>query len=270
MCAPGWSSSRGSFRCARVRDDGPVLHGNRPQAVAFGIPVFAMPRPLICWVTDRHRLSGDASQVASFEAVVQRAAVLGEAGIDIVQVRERDLEGGALTELAERCVAAVKGLPTKVLVNDRLDVAIAAGAHGVHLRGDSVPSPGARAVAPPGFLIGRSVHSADQARAAATEGGVDYLVLGTIYPSASKTSLETVVGLAELQRAVEMVRVPVLAIGGITEDRLSEVARTGAAGFAAIGLFSEPGEGAAFMVRARRIVDTSRRLFDTGEAVLRQ
>ncbi len=229
-----------------------------------------MIRPVICWVTDRRRLSTQAAPVESFGALVEHAVVLAEAGVNVVQIRERDLEGGALSEVVERCVEALKGLPTRVLVNDRFDVAVTAGAHGVHLRGDSIPSRAARSIAPPGFLIGRSVHSAGEAVAAAEGGGLDYVVLGTVFPSASKPTPDTAIGAQELERAAKGTGLPVIAIGGITEERLQVVARTGAAGFAAIGLFTGPGDRSALAARARRIVEASQRLFDTGDCVPRQ
>ncbi len=78
-------------------------------------------------------------------------------------------------------MTAVKGTRTRILVNDRLDVALAAGAHGVHLRGDSMPASRARSLAPIGFLIGRSVHSVDEAVRRHADGGVDYLLFGAVF-----------------------------------------------------------------------------------------
>ena len=86
----------------------------------------------------------------------------------------------ALPEDAERLVEAVRGTRARVLVNDRFDVALAAGAHGVHLRGDSLPAVRARRMAPPAFIIGRSVRSRDEAMRAEDGGGLDYLVFGTV------------------------------------------------------------------------------------------
>jgi thiamine-phosphate diphosphorylase len=129
----------------------------------------------------------------------------------------------------------VRNTVTRVVVNDRLDVALTSGADGVHLRADSIPPEAARAIAPPGFLIGRSVHSLDEAVDASA--GVDYLIAGTVYPSASKPGMTEMLGLHGLAEIAGAVHVPVLGIGGITIDRLGDVARAGAAGVAAIGLF---------------------------------
>jgi thiamine-phosphate pyrophosphorylase len=109
-------------------------------------------------VTDRQRLGADAEDL-----LVDRVAAAARAGVHLVQVRERDLEGAALMQLVERCVVAVRSTFARVIVNDRLDVALAAGAHGVHLRSDSMPAGRVRAVVPRGFLIGRSVHAAGEA-----------------------------------------------------------------------------------------------------------
>jgi thiamine-phosphate pyrophosphorylase len=125
-----------------------------------------------------------------------------------------------------------------VVVNDRLDVALAAGAHGVHLRGDSYPAARVRAVVPPGFLVGRSVHSAGEAVAVAAAGGVDYLVFGSVFATASKAG-QPPAGLPELAAVAAAVPVPVLAVGGVTVEHAGRVAQAGAAGAAAIGLFAE-------------------------------
>jgi thiamine-phosphate pyrophosphorylase len=156
-----------------------------------------------------------------------------------VQIRERQLEGAALVDLVERCVAAVRGTRTRVVVNDRLDVALIARAQGVHLRGDSVPAARVRALSPRGFLVGRSVHDVAGVRAATAEGGVDYLVFGTVFPTASKPA-SLVCGAAALADAAAATPLPVLAIGGMTPERLREVAGAGAAGWAGIGLFTGP------------------------------
>lgn len=133
----------------------------------------------------------------------------------------------------------------RIVVNDRLDVALACGAAGVHLRSDSVSPGAARTLAPPGFLIGRSVHSAAEAREAAPDA--DYLIAGTVFATPSKPSGHRLLGLDGLAAIVRSVNVPVLAIGGMTVERLSEVAATGAAGVAGIGIFLEDASPAVRM-----------------------
>ena len=178
----------------------------------------------ICLVTDRRR----ANPVAQARAAVQ-------AGIDLIQVRERDLDGAALCALVRAVVDVAKGSATRIVVNDRVDVAIATGADGVHLRSDSFSIPEARRLMPRPLLIGRSIHSPGEAKAA---NDADYLVAGTVFASASKPETTALVGIEGLRAIVRATAVPVLAIGGITLDRLDHVAAAGAAGIAAIGLFT--------------------------------
>jgi thiamine-phosphate pyrophosphorylase len=163
-------------------------------------------------------------------------AAAARAGIDLVQIRERDMDGGPLLALVGRCLEAVRATRTRILVNDRLDVALAAGAHGVHLRGDSMPAERVRVTAPPGFLVGRSVHAADEAARVTAAGALDYLIFGPVFPTSSKPG-HPGVGLQALQDVVRATPVPVLAVGGITTAAIERIQDAGAAGVAAIGLF---------------------------------
>jgi thiamine-phosphate pyrophosphorylase len=190
-------------------------------------------------------------------ALVDRIRAAAHAGVHLVQVRQPDLEGLALTRLVEDAVLAVRGTQTRVIVNDRIDVALAAGAHGVHLRGDSVRAPLVRTICPQAFIIGRSVHSVEEADRVAREGGLDYLVFGTVFDTASKPG-RTPAGAALLADTCSAVALPVLAIGGITIERLPTVAASGAAGFAAINLFAECAPDAL-----PSVVDRAARAFDT-------
>jgi len=197
-------------------------------------------------ISDRRRF-GDRGG----HALVFAVGAAAKAGIDLVQVRESDLEGGALVRLVTRCVEAARGSRTRVLVNDRVDVALAAGASGVHLRGDSVPASRVRAIAPPAFLIGRSVHSVDESRRVADDGGLDYLMFGSVFATASKPGVAPA-GLQALCEVAAATTLPVLAVGGITETTARDLRRTGAAGFAAIGLFAEA-DRADFSDRMTRV-----------------
>ena len=146
---------------------------------------------------------------------------------------------GALLTLVAQAVEAVRGTRARVLVNDRVDVAIAAGAHGVHLRSDSAPAPRVRAVAPSAFLIGLSVHSCDDVSQLCDEGGLDYLLFGTVFETASKPD-QVAAGIDSLGAAVNAAkRLPVLAVGGVTLGTVSRLAPTGCSGFAAIGQFAD-------------------------------
>jgi thiamine-phosphate pyrophosphorylase len=186
--------------------------------------------PILCAITDRRRLP-----------ILAHVAAAADAGVDWVQIREPDLPAAELYEVVRHAVAEVAGGPTRIIVNDRLDVALAAGAHGVHLRGTSFDASRVRAAAtlpiPTDFLIGRSVHTVDEAVAAEAGGALDYLIFGTMFPTASKPEGHPLAGPEALRAAVETCRLPMLGIGGITLENVDRIAATGAAGVAAIGLF---------------------------------
>lgn len=201
------------------------------------------------------RATGDAASRGAYLAEVARYAA--DAGVDVMQIRERDLEGGALAAVTTEVLAAVEGSALRVVVNDRLDVALAAGAHGVHLRADSIPPARARVISPPGFIIGRSVHGVDEAKACAADA--DYLIAGTVWATPSKPGDHPLLSVEGLAAIVRSVKIPVLAIGGVTGDRLPAAARAGAAGVAGIRLFADKGIEPAPLVDTVRGI---RRAFD--------
>lgn len=187
-------------------------------------------RPVICAITDGHLTSVDHAGLW-----LARVAAAAQAGAHLIQVRERGLDDRTLSAIVRRCREVVRGTSARVVVNDRLDVALACGADGVHLRSDSYSARRAREIAPRGFLVGRSIHTV--AEAAAVGDGADYLIFGTVFPTSSKPG-RTPVGTAALAAAVLATPVPVLAVGGVTADTAGAVARAGAAGVAAIGSFA--------------------------------
>jgi thiamine-phosphate pyrophosphorylase len=218
---------------------------------------------MICLVTDR-RCLGDDPRAA--DRLVDVVAAAAQAGVDLIQIRERDLETRDLVALVRRCVDAVRGTAAKVLVNDRVDVALASGALGVHLRSDSIDAPAVRQILPAGALIGRSVHGAEEAVAVSQLGGVDYLILGTVFQTESKSSAQRHLSLEELSTARRLVPIPILAIGGMTVERAPAIVRAGAAGIAAIRVFVPPaGEPPSRHIRS--VVSHLRRAFDTCGAV---
>lgn len=182
-------------------------------------------------VTDRRRFGLDA------DALVARVAAAAARGIDVVQVRERDLPDRALVSLVRTMRAALDGTRARVVVNDRADVALAAGAAGVHLPADSAPASRIRRMVPSDFTIGRSVHSLAEIDDAVRDGACDYLIFGTVFPSAGKASGHPAAGIAALAAACRRAPIPVIAIGGMSEARAAEVAAAGAAGLAAVGMF---------------------------------
>ena len=142
-----------------------------------------------------------------------------------------------------------------------MDVALAAGAHGVHLRGDSIGTVAARRLAPAGFLVGRSAHSADEAARAADEGA-DYVVVGTVFETVSKPGVMRPVSRCSSTRS-HGVRRRYIAIGGMTATRAGDVAATGAAGMAAIGMFmGEQGDAAQVQANLHAMVAGIRRAFE--------
>jgi thiamine-phosphate diphosphorylase len=191
-------------------------------------------------VTDRLSLSGLhpaglRHELARAECLRAQVRYAVDAGIDVVQVRERDLEARDLMALVVTLLAISRGTRTRLVVNDRLDVAMAAGADGVHLRGDSIPPSTVRTIAPRGFIVGRSVHGVEEAAALGAE--VDYLIAGSVWPTTSKPAARAPIGLDGLAAIVRATRIPVVAIGGVRAELAPQVARAGASGVAGIGLF---------------------------------
>jgi len=155
------------------------------------------------------------------------------AGLRSVQLREKDLPVRELLALAVSLRESTRRHGARLLINDRADVALAAGADGVQRTHASLPVAALRRIGPPPFLIGASVHSEAEAREAAAEGA-DFLVFGPVYDTPSKRQYGPPQGLAALRHLVVAVNRPVLAIGGITPARVREVLGAGAAGVAVI------------------------------------
>jgi thiamine-phosphate pyrophosphorylase len=217
---------------------------------------------ILCLVTERRRLAGAASSIDHARRCLARQTQFAvDAGVDQVQLRERDLDGALLASITRELVAITRGTKTRLILNDRLDVALACGADGVHLRGDSFSVADARRIVPPGFLVGRSVHTVDDARQA---GDADYLIAGTVFPSRSKGAGHAAIGVDGLRAIVAGTPVPVLAIGGIAAANIPDLSAAGAAGWAAIEWFMAADATAVCRaVPLREIVSNARTLFDT-------
>jgi thiamine-phosphate diphosphorylase len=188
--------------------------------------------------------------------LIDLIAAAARAGVDVIQIRELQLDDRTLLALTVDAVAAVRGTAARVLVNGRPDIALAAGASGVHLRSHSIAASRVRTLAPPGFLIGRSVHSPAEAAVAEADGGCDYLTFGTVFASGSKPPGHPVAGIEALGRACASVRLPVVAIGGVTIDRAPAIAAAGASGVAAIGLFASAKDLSRTVAALRHAFDT--------------
>jgi len=244
--------------------------------------VFPLPKPgstlLLCYVTDRSLFA--AERAPAQKILLKRIATAAAAGVDWIQIREKDLSGkewSALTREAMKLarnavrddapdtgaspssrlvVASAKGPHARILVNDRLDVALAAHAGGVHLGEQSLPPQEAlqvrKRLAREDFLIGVSCHSSQAAKEAA-RGGADYLFFGPVFATPSKAAYGAPQGLDRLSEVCRAVTLPVLAIGGITLDNAAACLSAGASGIAAIRLFQDARDLPAVIKALRKI-----------------
>jgi len=174
-----------------------------------------------CYVTDRRRGGVVAS---AMRAIAD--------GVDFIQIREKDLPGRELFELASTIRDLAEGSHTRVLINDRLDIALAARLNGVHLPANGLPAP---CVRPLVSVLGVATHSVEEA-IEAEKAHPDFIIFGPIFDTPGKTA----VGLDALRKLTSSVHVPVLAIGGITPDEVPALIEAGAAGYAAIRMFQVP------------------------------
>ncbi len=177
---------------------------------------------------------------------VVRAAL--EAGAPAIQLRDKAADARALFEQARALRRLTRAHGALLFVNDRLDVALAAGADGVHLGPDDLPVAAARRAVPPDFLVGFSTDDPETARRAAADGAV-YIGCGAVFGTRTKDVGDEHIGPPGLKRVVDAVRVPVLGIGGVTADTVAELARVGAAGAAVVGAVMKADDVAA-IVRA--------------------
>lgn len=206
-----------------------------------------MKKPILCYVTDRKSLplTAGADPAHALLECIEHAA---RAGVHWIQLREKDLDAKPLFELTGQAIAAcasaspATGKQTIVLINDRLDIACAGRAAGVHLGEHSIPAGDitrwrSRAGRTE-FLVGVSCHSLETAKQAA-DTGADYLFFGPVFTTPSKESFGAPQGLQKLKAVCRAIALPVLAIGGITSRNAGECLAAGAAGIAAIRLFQQ-------------------------------
>jgi thiamine-phosphate pyrophosphorylase len=185
------------------------------------------PRRLRLIVITDQRLAGERG----VEPVVEAAL---EAGAPAIQLREKERGVGEVLDLARRIRRMTRDADALFFVNDRVDLALAAEADGVHLGPQDLPVAEVRRRTPPDFLIGYSTDEPEAARRAEAEGA-NYLGCGTVWPTSSKEDPGRVIGLDGLRRVAEAVEIPVVGIGGVTPERARELSGTGAAGVAVIG-----------------------------------
>ena len=182
---------------------------------------------ILYYITDRSQLPGD------LPAAIHAAC---DAGVDWIQIREKDLATRALADLTRQAAGLAGPSGTRILVNSRVDVALAAGATGVHLPSDAPPASSVRRSTPEGFLVGVSCHSTGEVRRAEAEGA-DFAVFGPVFDTASKRSYGPPQGLPLLKEACRAAEIPVLALGGVTLENAAACLDAGAAGIAGISLF---------------------------------
>jgi thiamine-phosphate pyrophosphorylase len=219
-------------------------------------------RPLLCYVTDRHSLSATES-VQAKRLLLLKIGTAADAGVDWIQIREKDLSGKDCSSLTREALqraaksSARKTAPPRILVNDRLDVAISEGAAGVHLGENGLPLAGAKRLVEnrgnrKDFLMGISCHSLEAATAA-TSGGADYLFYGPIFVTPSKAAFGAPQGLEELAQICRSVSIPIFAIGGITLENAADCLAAGASGIAAIRLFQHSQDMSSLVQSLRKL-----------------
>ena len=203
---------------------------------------------IVCYVTNRKSLTGMGTETAAAR-ILQNIHLAVAAGVDWVQIREKDLPAGQLVELARRTTRLAKERareserPARIIINDRLDVALAAQADGVHLGGESAPASDVvrwchAGNAPADFVIGVSCHSVTEAREA-ENAKADYIFFGPVFETPSKRPFGAPQGIERLGEVCRSVNIPVVAIGGVNQENAPACVRAGAAGIAAIRIFQE-------------------------------
>ena len=206
-------------------------------------------KPILCYVTDRRALPPGRT----LHETIRNAA---GAGVDWIQIREKDLETRPLAALVREAIHAARDTNARILINDRLDVALAAGAAGIHLGEMSLPvealAEWRRSAGRAEFRSGVSCHSIDAA-IAAERGGADYIFFGPVFGTPSKAAFGAPQGVERLREVCASVAIPVLAIGGVNLENAASCVAAGAAGIAAIRLFQEIADVPATVARLRGI-----------------
>jgi thiamine-phosphate pyrophosphorylase len=219
-------------------------------------------RLLLYYITDRNSFPGTALEKE--QLLLKKIAACAAAGVDLIQLREKDLGGRELESLARKALATLSGgSPARLLINSRSDVALACGAHGVHLPAGDLLASDVRMVwnraGRPAPLIGVSVHSLDEA-ALAEAHGADFAVFGPVFEKSGQPHPQ---GLEHLRQACRRsdraASMPLLALGGVSRDNAEQCLEAGASGVAGIRLFQE-NEVGPLVERLRRVAESADRL----------
>jgi thiamine-phosphate pyrophosphorylase len=198
-----------------------------------------LSRPILYLITRGASTEATTSESPEFERILFQVSSAVEAGINLVQIREKNLSARVLFELTARAVEITRKSSTRLLVNDRADIAAGAGADGVHLTTRSLETAVIRRTFGDGILVGASTHTLAEATAA-RDAGADFAVFGPVFETESKAKYGEPVGLEKLAEVTHALHgFPVLALGGIDAKNAAECWRAEVSGIAGIGLFSD-------------------------------
>jgi thiamine-phosphate pyrophosphorylase len=199
-----------------------------------------LSKPILYLITRGATTETTTPDSLEFQNILLQVSSAVNAGIDLIQLREKRLTARVLFELTRRSAEVTRRTSARLLVNDRADIAAGAGADGVHLTAQSLDSATIRKTFGEEFLIGASTHSLAEA-SAARESGADFIVFGPIHQTRSKQPYGSPVGAQKLAEVARILRdYPVLALGGISASNAEECFAAGASGIAGISLFSAP------------------------------
>jgi thiamine-phosphate pyrophosphorylase len=201
---------------------------------------FDLSKPILYLITRGASTETTTRDSSEFKQILEQVSAAVSAGLELIQLREKRLTARVLFELSEQSAALTRGSATRLLVNDRADVAAAAGADGVHLTTQSIHAATTRRTFGEDFLIGVSTHSLAEAEVA-KEDRADFVMFGPVFTTPSKEKYGPPLGLEGLKHVTkELAQFPVLALGGIDVTNARECLRAGASGIAGISLFQEP------------------------------
>jgi thiamine-phosphate pyrophosphorylase len=197
-------------------------------------------KPILYLITRGETAEATTSASREFQDILRQVSAAVDAGVHLIQLREKSMTARVLFDLVTRAAEITRGSLTRLLVNDRADIAAGAGAHGVHLTTRSLDPKVVRAMFGRDFMIGASTHSLAEATAA-RDGGADFVVFGPVFETTSKAKYGPPRGRDALVKICFALKpLPILALGGISTANVAECLKAGASGIAGISLFGEP------------------------------